>query len=425
MSALLKHQQDIVSQSIEVNQTLELRQIPHLRRTATSFPPLPGPPGLNLEGNDEARIDHVQTILEDILADPVTSWLYSGATQLIMKESRAPWTHSGWNFVPIELSQVRSANAKLGMEYTVEDSTVKSYSTLNVTVVTPAIKGRIECSPIEELKNESSWLEPWVNSTSQLRPDEIVAGEMSGSSTIPISTETGATQLRELPTQLSPDPYSTNLPDSLLRRNSTHSEELSVLSPTMFPGTKHSTTNIQEGDTLRCCGNQTEQDEEKHSSYVAVGYWTANFGSRNFTSKWIHGLARIMESFTDYESMSRGDHIDELVFEETPRIQALNCVPVIETSEAKITLEQHTGQVIQYEMLKKPQPVEIAWSDRFVVHENSTGPAYDPESYNCTFMEVQESCERKGFSRSYKRNVTIRYVIIFIDSSFQQDCSSH
>ncbi len=95
---------------------------------------------------------------------------------------------------------------------------------------------------------------------------------------------------------------------------------------------------------LTCCGNGTGQTPTP----AAVRYWSGNFPliipcadepwPINFTVKWIYGHA-----LPGYKKAAiEGDDEPHLIFSKVPSIQALNCLPIIETATVNVKVQQNT-----------------------------------------------------------------------------------
>lgn len=57
-----------------------------------------------------------------------------------------------------------------------------------------------------------------------------------------------------------------------------------------------------------------------------------------------------------------------------PRMQALSCSPIIETSPASIVINMETEQIESYQLLEDPVPDETAWTDYYVLHNHTSAP---------------------------------------------------
>ncbi|KAF1960031.1 hypothetical protein CC80DRAFT_590362 [Byssothecium circinans] len=349
MSALFQQDVGYLTDPINLERTLELRQTPHLRQINTSYPPS--------FANSAWGYDFVATALEDLFSNLTTNWMYTAEIQLTMNGSEPAWSNDGWSFVPVDLSQLD--NKTQIQNDTDPDSNFAAayYSPVNVTLNTPAIRGRVECEPIEEVKDAKTW--------SEVRKYTDKETNTTSNFTIPKYT--------------------------------------------MFPQTPYYNSLAPDGRNIQCCFNQTEPDRmDNFSMSVAVGYWTEiknltnmngsiTGGSSNFTVKWIHGEGGI-------DNVMGGSNY--LMFSRPPRMQALSCMPVMETSEAEIVVDKESGRVESYRLLKDPVPDDSAWSDSFVIH-NLTEPI-DPT--------VKAQIARANKTTSVSQNMTTSYGIYFLNA---------
>lgn len=306
MSALFEQHTGVVTKSIEVGRTLELRQVPHVFTDRLS----------------------IGAVLSELLLNMNSSWLHSGVIQETLSGPQPPWTMDGWGFVPVDMSGTDKF-AELDPEITLEssDSRRPQYSSMNITVETSAIRGRVECSPIEQLGRSDSWLELYDYP----------------------NPETNSTSKVYVPTGM------------------------------MFNETTYVTPVVPDFLKLECCSNQTDPSRtRKNNMPVAIGYWTHNYdfttrlitkGSLNFTAKWIHGQAG--SAVLDGSS-------DRIFFPDPPQAQALNCMPIVESARAEVVIK-NTGDVQAYRILEQASPEDGAWSEEFVRRNPSYGqPDYDP-----------------------------------------------
>jgi hypothetical protein len=140
---------------------------------------------------------------------------------------------------------------------------------------------------------------------------------------------------------------------------------------------------------ISCCGNATSNG----NGSSVFGYWSpvdylykfqqSQPVPKNFTAKWIHGHARnnyfpgLLQGASTFEEAST----PRLVFREAPSIQALTCLPIIESGDAEITVDSQSGIVLSYTILEKNiQVVERAWTDPFLLHNLTSPPSAVPLS---------------------------------------------
>lgn len=319
-----------------VHRDLEIRQIPQVRVR-----------------NDT---DKGFTEISESLSS--ANWIYTAMMQLTENGSEPSWSKDGWSFVPLNLSHMASTNVPQNLGNANDsDAEVLFLRATNVSITTPAIRGRIECSPHRGLSNISKWLtlenltDPtyW---TGNLNPRPLTQGYQLGVRGKWTQTNAHFSGDHEY-MMLLPDPSADSLSNSL-----------------------HNTSIFTTQHAITCCGNGTSNNTEP----VALGFWSSNdiiqmpFARYqwpiNFTTKWIGGDATIIQ-YRDAEFSY--DWTPRLVFPEVPSIQARNCKPMIEASMAHVTIERDTGTVQNFEILQDPVPQENAWSDPMIRHSNDVG----------------------------------------------------
>jgi len=294
MSALFTREPGSRCDEITTNRTLELRQLPFMDHLL-----VPDRPTSYVDQRGYRNIS--------------STWLYSAAIQLTLNGSQPFWSRDGWSFLPVDLSELngplKGSSTRQG-RVTSYDEDRSSYSSTNVSLTTPSIRGRVDCTPLtsQDIGKDSPWF------------DEI---DLSNSSVWDTSRN---------------DPY-IRIGYQLRKRP----WRTSLLAYSIRP---------------RCCENRTM---EGHQGKSAIGYWSielARYNSswpRNFTAKWIYADAR-----TEFYASPEWD---ELVLTEIPKIQALNCKPVIETSTADVIVDGNTGTVHSFRILDQPVPAKSPWSD--------------------------------------------------------------
>jgi hypothetical protein len=170
--------------------------------------------------------------------------------------------------------------------------------------------------------------------------------------------------------------------------NTTRLEKFYRLDEAIFKDVRGNLTTqvTAQGVSPQCCGNITEGIVGNRAYNPAViAYWTENWLSdgsgrgNNFTIKWIRGPS----SFVDSGYVG----IQNLVFTEAPVMQALNCMPIIEASEADVLVDLISGAVQDYRILRTPVSDDVAWSDSWIYRNFSekpqiqNGTAYDSRNY--------------------------------------------
>ena len=333
MSALWQREMKSLSESWQISTQLEIRDIPQVYLVPT---------------NAEPSNTYLLPVLTQLLENPFTSWLYGAVIQLSYNASQPPWSHEGWSFAPVNLSSISTSQttqyAELNLStalgaFRIKDSGANIGGPGNVTVRTPAVRGRIECSPYETLHNKSNWLQ-------ELNLRNASYWNISVNPSTP-------TQGYELLTQIN------------ITRDSLQ---------------EMSTTTFADPSRLVCCANETDG----LLGPASIGYWSTNshgstYGgelagepSTNFTIKWIVGEA-LEQQFVDVENMTH------FVWEKEPSMAALNCQPVIEIASATVTVDLTSLAVLDYSILDVPKDATNAWTDNYEGH-NSTDADENPFS---------------------------------------------
>jgi hypothetical protein len=138
------------------------------------------------------------------------------------------------------------------------------------------------------------------------------------------------------------------------------------LPDTMMSTNRTSTWVTAQVIDIQCCFNSTISPElSEQETIVTLGYWTETFNTGdtgregldgNLSIKWVHGTAIFAPLFGQ----------PTMFFPEPPSIQALMCIPRIETSEAEVTVDSRNGNVQEFQILESPNLDDVAaWSDEF------------------------------------------------------------
>ncbi|KAJ8132678.1 hypothetical protein O1611_g940 [Lasiodiplodia mahajangana] len=321
MSSLWSRQPGLVPVSMQIPKTLELRSVPILSKGIWS--------------NTPRGLDRRSTALLSLFGNIQASWVYGAVVQLSLNGPEPTWSSQGWNFVPVDLTPVNLSDSSI------QGSSNGSNSIGNlltkVTLETPAVRGRVDCSEYRFLDNTSFWLDDW---------------------TLPEDTE------------LNPNISQGYELGSYLFLNGSTAD---------YPVT----TLFSSDRRLQCCQNMTNDT----SGQSSIGYWSPNLGDQqsyypaiskawpaNFTVKWIRGNA--MEatlSSTDDTEVSE-DQSNRLIWTKKPAMTALNCVPIIETANASVTVDVTNGRVIDFRLLESPQEDKFAWTDDFEAYKHPSPP---------------------------------------------------
>ncbi|KAI1360722.1 hypothetical protein F5Y08DRAFT_39755 [Xylaria arbuscula] len=336
MSSLWTRAGGSLPHAVNVSRQLELRQVPQVSAGVEQFTSHAG--------------NYKQTVISDLFDSMRTSWIYGAAVQTSLNGLEPPWSSRGWSFIPYDLSMVPNTT----LQHTRDEVLIPKYST-NATIDTSAIRARLECSPYEYLDLEDSrfWLTEWdLTNTSRWARDMNAVSMSRG-------FELGLT-----------DDY-----DNIGKENV-------LLYLDQEPDLEGNyTTFFVNNKRFQCCENKTNGQIDSGS----VGYWSPNLrnGSfypdfagtwpANFTVKWIHG--------TPVEGYCRNDTKFEcepaLMWADRPRMAALNCMPIIETADATVTVDASDGNVVDFVIRGEPQPDEYAWSEDFTKHKYNDSSGFD------------------------------------------------
>ncbi|KAI1412285.1 hypothetical protein F5Y13DRAFT_163244 [Hypoxylon sp. FL1857] len=335
---------------VDIQRQLELRRVPRLSDATLQFTSHAG--------------NYKQTALASLFSNMRTSWIYGAAVQISLNGSEPPWSSDGWSFVPYNFATVPQTDVQ-----NTGNVTMAPMTTMNVTVETSGIRARLECSPYEHLNlvDSKNWLTEWdLTNTSQWN-------HTLSSNTLKRGFELGLS-----------DPGDNTL--LFLDNNASM--------------TGNYTTFFVNNKRFQCCQNIT--DGQIGSS--SVGYWSPNLrnGSyypdfatswpANFTVKWIRG--RPVEGYSEKyssESEHTGSGPHRLMFAEKPQMAALNCMPIIETANASVTVSTDDSHVISFDLIDEPQSDPYAWSDDFKQHKSYEGLCEGPQCGNIYSINITTS----------------------------------
>ncbi|KAI4943902.1 hypothetical protein J4E91_009049 [Alternaria rosae] len=281
-------------------------------------------------------------VLNDLLMNPSKNWLPGAAIQLSLNGTKPSWTQDDWSFIPLDLTSISQLDAK-------ETAVFPN----NVTITTSALRARLECEQVPEVANTSTWL---------IHTDEI--------------------QLD----QYSPPP-----------RDLEGLERYYTFNSTIFGGSPSNTSAFATTAMLSCCSNGTKDDPDS----AVAGYWSPvdvqDFPNADrqwpvpFVTKWIVGKPITVPGIDK-------DQGQMLLFKDVPDLQAARCMPIVETSDAKVVVDVETGKIQSHEIISSVGPAKSAWSEVFVrralTHDNATqqyderyeGPLNITTSYGILFM---------------------------------------
>lgn len=345
MSALFQRGPGIISQPITFNRSIEIRDIPFVFPTRQSI--YPG-----------VSDDYAAAILADLYKNISTYWMYTATIQLTLNGSEPAWSKDGWSFVPARLDNVHNVN--LPNDLTASDQSVDA-SQLNVSFTTPALRGRIECSPYPStnFRNLSNWL----------LPTNLSDHSYWNSSTIPRDAQgnylQGGYRLGSTAPWLETD-FATYL-------YPVNSSQENLISTGDCPGC---TTVFANPSEIICCSNGSSNALDPS---VAVGYWSPNTDlmswavrnwHHNFTAKWFYGDAVTGIRNNIFNATTNQVNVD-MLFPTPPSLSMMNCQPIIESAQADITVNAANGQIQSFNITSEPQELPEGFSDNFLPHNKT------------------------------------------------------
>lgn len=378
MSSLWTREPGELPSTAQVLAELELRHVPRVE---------PGRLRQSSGASDPATFP-----LWSAFGDTGTSWMSSATVQLSLNGSEPSWSSDGWSFVPRDLSALSVSETQ---QQTCENGTACSLAqSVNVTMRTPAVRARLQCTPYDFLDDTPVWLTEWDLT------DETYWNISGNPHTIDHGYELGYA------TYNMTDGCSTSL---LLDDHEKSLKEAGSYNGSWLPGAM--TPFFVDNDRLVCCQNGSSDNQIQSAS---IGYWSPNIRCdslytypyisdtwpNNFTIKWIRG--RPVEGYrrnstsplyTGTYNSSLSDL--RLIWVEPPQMAAMSCLPTIESANASVTVEAPSGRVISFDILDEPHPDAAAWSDNFAVHQyypssdllhNMAGGANITVSYGVLFM---------------------------------------
>lgn len=333
MSAIFDRGTGTIIQPVTLQRSLEIRDIPHVFSTSQSLYP-------------ENSNDYTATILANLYEDMSSYWMYTATIQLAMNGSEPAWSKDGWSFVPLDLGSI-SSNKSLSKLGASQADDLGSASQTNVTFDTPAIRGRIECSeaPLQALANVSNWL----------TVTDLTNHTIWNKTTIPSGVDGGY--------QLGSTYQNSQYPGTITPLTSGQNW-------TSCPGC---TSVYVNPSSIICCGNGTNDE----GGSVGVGYWSPNDNleswtprgwQNNFTAKWLYG-----DAYTDIKANEDQTSTPDigLLFPSPPSISMLNCKPIVETADARVTVDPSTGNILSFNITSTPKTTSDAFSDNYLPHNKT------------------------------------------------------
>ncbi|KAJ4322891.1 hypothetical protein N0V94_002154 [Neodidymelliopsis sp. IMI 364377] len=333
MAALWTRELGVLNYNVDLREQYELRSLPHVFsddrpvfRAATNiaYPKI----AQHLYGGELFQ----------------TSWVYGSLAELAFGAQPPAWSKDGWSFPPIDLSGISKSIPDLPKLNTAGIS-----KSLNVTMVSQGLRGRIECTIID---NSARWINEITNMTAL-------------------------------------KPYNTtmNITRPNLRSGYEFSSEVRVVNFTAYNDSQPSAVAIGEWLHFNYSSNDTEGDPLYNSD-----------SSPNFTVLWTNSSYPYLYD-DNREDMYSGmfEAPPRLIFAEKPQVQALECQPVFEISKARINVNADNGQIYDLQLLEDMHPATDAWKDRFERHFSNETAYYEDTSQDMNAVKTFNSTVSWGY----------------------------
>jgi hypothetical protein len=302
--------------------------------------------------------------LQDTMRITTSDWMYSAVDQMTLGTQQPDWSQDGWSFTPVDVQKLPSVRTSAASQPQDNASSFLA-STANVTLVTSALRARLQCSKVN------------TESPSWFTTNEI---------------------------NLFPGENSTEAKDTRDRLNRTGF----ILPQTVFNGTDHETSIFSRTSTIHCCSNGTDLDGR-----AAVGYWSqmnttawwgfeaslgpsawVDYGPQkwppNFAVKWIVGPTTI-SNVTAYTNGAPSMY-KIMQFKEVPPMAFLDCKPVIEKANAQVVLAHGQGQILDFTILDEPRELADPWAAHFR-HANESNPKDTIATVRYEIYRTVKGCE--------------------------------
>ncbi|RDW71544.1 hypothetical protein BP6252_08107 [Coleophoma cylindrospora] len=315
-----------------------------------------------------------KSTLTSIYGNLLTTWLYGAAVEGSFNATPPSWTKDDWAFVPANLTSVQASASNT----TYDSETSNLGPSNNITVQTPALRGRLECIPLS-FSNTSAWLNTldFTNSSAWNDPN------------IPADLKTGY----ELKAGLA--------------LNESYAGTYSGWD--YFDDLNPYTSIFAVDYRMTCCGNETDGEVGQ----AAVGYWSpAGIEepevSRSVIVKWLvgHPFASQFNDSTPLTSRTGDGYESHMhwVWKDIPKVMAYNCTPIFETANASVTVDLASGAVQDYQLLGTPVPDENAWTYNYVWHNVSSELNYTDDTFAGAGYDL---------NGVFVHNITVSYGYLF------------
>jgi hypothetical protein len=314
------------------------------------------------ESGPARGVDLTDTLLQTSRSE----WLYNALDEITLKTSQLPWSKDEWVFTPADFTRLPnvSVSQKTGSGGRLHNVADALASPANISMVTSALRGRLECYPITVPASD------WLDTAADVWPDrtsETLEGFVLP--TVLFDNETYKTPVFTAPRRMS------------CCTNGTASDRQSVVAywtsnSSMVDARPPPTTTCDSSNVGGCSTPREPLDENYEpldpngpADFVVHSPWY-----RNFTIKWIVGLASsvtilsgnqtegaVTSNFNSHREMYGSENETLLYFTKQPKMAMMNCVPVIENTTASVVVTRSSGQILEYKLLEDSQSTGGAW----------------------------------------------------------------
>ncbi|KAF7510386.1 hypothetical protein GJ744_006665 [Endocarpon pusillum] len=305
-------------------------------------------------------------VIKHVYGNLLTNWVYSATLQLTLNDLKPIWTTEGWSFIPVNLTEFSGVDDSTKSEGGISDQSPLSGPLHNITLDTPTLRARLQCSRYAEILNQSNWLiRHDLTNTSEWNPTDHPRGPKVGYELTDSNFGAGSTYLR-----LADDNYFA----------------------TFYP----------RANQFTCCANQTCDGP----GGAAVGYWS-KLGTRfvstltsNISVMWLVGYR--IEGLYQRTSKATGSTSSHWIWSEPPKLTGINCLPLMGSADAEVTIDPLTSIVRSHNITGKPRNFTAAWQDKYVTRKRSTGTDAGPPSESIDYIP--------------RGNITASFGWIFLDA---------
>ncbi|CZR53400.1 uncharacterized protein PAC_03278 [Phialocephala subalpina] len=365
MSALWDRNPGFRSHNTTLGRSMEFRSVPAIFE-------VPPPPQHGYSASVETQ--NAKGALTNVYGNLLTSWLYASINEGAYNTTPSAWMSDDWAFMPVDMSSIPTSSRAVSFT----DSVPIAGPASNVTFDTPALRGRLDCTPID-MSNTSAWLYTldFTNKTAW------------NDANIPSDLKTG---------------YELKLGLAL-------NESIGGGKYKYYDDSNPYFSFFATDYRMKCCGDESDGVLKESS----IGYWSppADSPHSGIVVKWLtgHPYAEQFNDSTDADNRSFGEgygaHV-HWVWKDIPKVTAMNCTPIFESASASVTVDVSTEIVQNYTINDVPSVDPNAWAYNYVQVNMSQGVPYNSTMWVGYGYEVKPG--------SFVNNMTVSYGYLFHDA---------